>query len=73
MVLTATQILPALSFTLGCVAIHTLRPHADRLTTILVGLVVVLTIATLLMAIERRLAADPGELSPIGIDLSQAL
>lgn len=72
MALTAAQVLHAFSFTLGCFAIHSLRSHADRLTAILTCLVLMLTIATIVMAIDR-LASDVNELPVSTIDLSQAL
>ncbi|MBX9932575.1 MAG: hypothetical protein K2Y56_13700 [Methylobacterium sp.] len=72
MELTAIQLLQAFGFTMGCVAIHTLRSHADTLTEILAVLVLILGLAAAAIGIDR-FQVDPGHHSDIAIDLSRML
>lgn len=72
MILTTAHVLHAFSFTLGCVAIHSLRSHADGLTMILTGIVIVLTIATIVIGIDR-LRSDVDDPPASTIDITQVL
>jgi hypothetical protein len=64
MVLASSALVEALAFTLGCVAIHRLRMHAEALTVVLIatavvlGSIVVLAEVTPTAAIDRD-APDP--------------
>ena len=69
---TTIQVLQAFGFTMGCVAIHALRSHAETLTEVLAVLVVILGIAAAAIGINC-LEVDSGYHSDLTIDLSQVL
>ncbi|GLS46905.1 hypothetical protein GCM10007884_49030 [Methylobacterium brachythecii] len=64
MVLATSALLEAAFFTIGCASIHAMRPHAEKLTAVLIAAVVILgsivTLASVIptAAIDRD-APDP--------------